>query len=88
MSETLDYYSPYNIFLFHFIQLPEKTHTLCDNLRTLDISQNSLTVLPPWIGDFKVIKSLNISHNNLSMFINDLLLFTISIYSDIYQTKN
>lgn len=52
-----------NPFLY---QLPDRIQSLCPTLRTLDASDNKLTSVPPWIGNFRILKSLNISRNNLS----------------------
>ena len=48
-------------------QLPEKIQTLSGNLRTLDVSDNKLANLPLWIGEYKVLKSLNLSKNCLGI---------------------
>jgi Leucine-rich repeat (LRR) protein len=36
------------------------------NLRNLDLSVNKIRVLPPTIGTFKVLKTLNLSRNSLA----------------------
>lgn len=54
------------INLFFLYQLPDRIQSLCPTLRTLDVSDNKLTSVPPWIGNFRILKSLNISRNNLS----------------------
>jgi len=46
-------------------EVPEQLKELERNLRTLDMSDNKLVTLPPWMGDFKMLKQLSISNNRL-----------------------
>ena len=47
-------------------QVPPAVLSLKSSLRTLDLSVNRLTSLPPSVGDFSLLKTLNVSHNRLS----------------------
>ena len=46
-------------------QFPEHLEEVKATLRTLDVSTNQLTQVPPVIGEFRVLKSLNLSHNKI-----------------------
>jgi len=45
--------------------MPEGLQTLSKNLRTLDVSENKLIVLPTYVGSFAQLKSLNMNNNRL-----------------------
>ena len=47
-------------------QVPQAVLDLKGTLRTLDVSVNRLTSLPPSLADFSLLRTLNISHNRLS----------------------
>ena len=47
-------------------QMPERLLSLKASLRTLDLSVNKLSGLPPALGEFTLLKSLNLSSNRLS----------------------
>ena len=46
-------------------QFPQQLLEMKASLRTLDLSTNKLVRLPPTIGDFITLRSLNLSHNRL-----------------------
>ena len=46
-------------------QFPQQLLEMKASLRTLDLSTNKLARLPPTIGDFTTLRSLNLSHNRL-----------------------
>jgi Leucine-rich repeat (LRR) protein len=54
------------LILSFSVQLPEELLAVAGTLRTLDLSDNRLRVLPPSIAQFKNLKSLNLSGNRLS----------------------
>lgn len=56
------------INIWILFQFPEDLQKLASNLRTIDLSNNKLESLPPFIGKFSVLKSLALNHNRLSMF--------------------
>ena len=47
-------------------QVPQAVLDLKGTLKTLDVSVNRLTSLPPSLADFSLLRTLNISHNRLS----------------------
>ena len=47
-------------------QLPEELLSIKGTLRTLDLSVNRLTVLPPSLGEFTNLRTLNLAQNRLS----------------------
>ena len=47
-------------------QFPEDLNTVAATLRTLDLSNNRISILPSSISNFKSLKTLNLSHNRLS----------------------
>ncbi|KAJ8309184.1 hypothetical protein KUTeg_014058 [Tegillarca granosa] len=53
-------------------EFPEDLHKLTKNLRTLDLSENKLTELPPVIGSFSLLKNVGISHNKLERLPEEL----------------
>ncbi|XP_071963057.1 leucine-rich repeat-containing protein 57-like [Antedon mediterranea] len=53
-------------------QFPPQLLKLTKNLRTLDISKNKLTLIPPSIGSFLQLKSLTINHNRLGTIPNEI----------------
>lgn len=55
-----------NLSKQNLAELPEGLQTLSKNLRTLDVSENKLTVLPTYVGSFAQLKSLNINNNRLT----------------------
>ncbi|CAJ0572345.1 unnamed protein product, partial [Mesorhabditis spiculigera] len=46
-------------------KFPENAAELVDILRNIELSQNKLTMLPPFIGDFSQLKQLHLSDNCL-----------------------
>lgn len=54
-----------NILILLF-QFPEDLQKLSSNLRTIDLSNNKIETLPPFMGRFSVLKSLALNHNKLS----------------------
>ena len=48
------------------LQLPEELLSVKGTLRTLDLSVNRLTVLPPSLGEFTNLRTLNLAQNRLS----------------------
>ena len=52
--------------MYVFFQLPEELLSVKGTLRTLDVSVNRLTVLPPSIGEFNNLRTLNLAQNKLS----------------------
>lgn len=55
-----------------FFQFPEPLNTLSKSLRTLDISDNTIAILPKNIGGFAILKSLSIANNRLGQLPNEL----------------
>ncbi|XP_034273647.1 leucine-rich repeat-containing protein 57 [Pantherophis guttatus] len=53
-------------------EFPEDLQKLASNLRTIDLSNNKLESLPPFIGKFSVLKSLALNHNRLTVLPEDL----------------
>lgn len=53
--------------LFPPQQFPEDLQKLTSNLRTIDLSNNKIELLPPLIGKFSFLKSLALNNNKLSM---------------------
>ena len=51
------------------IQVPEELLSVKGTLRTLDLSVNRITILPPSIGEFNNLRTLNVSQNRLGKFI-------------------
>lgn len=47
-------------------ELPEGLQSLNKNLRTLDVSENKISILPSYIGTFGQLKILNIGKNRIS----------------------
>ncbi|CAB3363854.1 Hypothetical predicted protein [Cloeon dipterum] len=47
-------------------EVPEELKQLESNLRTLDMSDNKFASLPPWLGNFKMLKHLTISNNRIT----------------------
>ncbi|XP_052001760.1 leucine-rich repeat-containing protein 57 [Xyrauchen texanus] len=54
------------------IEFPEELQKLTGNLRTVDLSNNKIEVLPAFVGGFQQLKSLTISGNKLSSLPNDI----------------
>ncbi|KAL1257590.1 hypothetical protein QQF64_010834 [Cirrhinus molitorella] len=55
-----------------FERFPEELQKLTGNLRTVDLSNNKIEVLPAFIGGFQQLKSLTISSNKLTSLPNDI----------------
>ncbi|XP_028845431.1 leucine-rich repeat-containing protein 57-like isoform X2 [Denticeps clupeoides] len=53
-------------------EFPEELQRLSGNLRTVDLSNNKIEVLPPFIGSFLHLKSLTINSNKLTSLPNDI----------------
>lgn len=53
-------------------EFPEDLQKLTGNLRTVDLSNNKIEVLPAFIGGFQQLKSLTISSNKLTSLPNDI----------------
>ncbi|ROJ78786.1 Leucine-rich repeat-containing protein 57 [Anabarilius grahami] len=53
-------------------EFPEDLQKLTANLRTVDLSNNKIEVLPAFIGGFQQLKSLTISSNKLTSLPNDI----------------
>ncbi|XDV42900.1 hypothetical protein PO909_011481 [Leuciscus waleckii] len=53
-------------------EFPEELQKLTANLRTVDLSNNKIEVLPAFIGGFQQLKSLTISCNKLTSLPNDI----------------
>ncbi|XP_072545046.1 leucine-rich repeat-containing protein 57 [Salminus brasiliensis] len=53
-------------------EFPEELQRLAGNLRTVDLSNNKIEVLPAFVGGFQQLKSLTISNNKLTSLPNDL----------------
>ena len=51
---------------FLVVQVPEQILTVKATLRTLDLSINKLPSLPPSLGEFNNLRTLNASQNRLS----------------------
>lgn len=56
----------YPLSFFRILQFPEELQRLTGNLRTVDLSNNKIEALPPFIGNFLHLKSLTINANKLS----------------------
>ncbi|XP_060071255.1 leucine-rich repeat-containing protein 57-like [Ylistrum balloti] len=46
-------------------EFPEDLQRLTKNLRTLDLSENKIPLIPPVIGSFSLLKNVNLSKNRL-----------------------
>ncbi|KAG8126117.1 hypothetical protein E2320_021368 [Naja naja] len=66
-------------------EFPEDLQKLASNLRTIDLSNNKLESLPPFIGKFSVLKSLALNHNRLTA-LDNLQLKTLSLSGNKLQT--
>ncbi|KAL2099094.1 hypothetical protein ACEWY4_005574 [Coilia grayii] len=53
-------------------EFPEELQRLTGNLRTVDLSNNKIEVLPPFIGSFLQLKSLTINVNRLTTLPNEI----------------
>ncbi|CAM2115866.1 unnamed protein product [Caretta caretta] len=51
---------------------PEDLQKLASNLRTIDLSNNKIEILPPLMGKFSVLKSLALNNNNLAALPEEL----------------
>ena len=51
--------------VFLILQFPGDVLSLYQTLRTLDLSENKLPSIPPALGKFASLKSLNIASNRL-----------------------
>ena len=58
-------FSPSHALILTPSQFPQQLLEVKASLRTLDLSTNKLARLPPIIGDFTTLRSLNLSHNRL-----------------------
>ena len=57
--------------------MPEELNQLTANLRNLDISENKIPMLPPSFGQFKMLKSVNLSSNRLGEVEAEITLHSI-----------
>ncbi|XP_041352437.1 leucine-rich repeat-containing protein 57-like [Gigantopelta aegis] len=48
-----------------FKEFPEELLQLTGNLRTLDLSENKIQILPPMIGSYSQLKHLHLGHNKI-----------------------
>lgn len=53
-------------------EFPKRLLTLSSVLRNLDLSDNSLTLLPPEIGSFSLLKSITFNNNKLTFIPDDI----------------
>ncbi|XP_076833719.1 leucine-rich repeat-containing protein 57 [Brachyhypopomus gauderio] len=53
-------------------EFPEELQRLTGNLRTVDLSNNKIEVLPAFVGSFQHLKSLTISSNKIASLPNDI----------------
>ncbi|XP_030639295.1 leucine-rich repeat-containing protein 57 [Chanos chanos] len=53
-------------------EFPEELQRLTANLRTVDLSNNKIEVLPAFIGNFQHLKSLTINSNKLTNLPNEI----------------
>ncbi|XP_053130001.1 leucine-rich repeat-containing protein 57 isoform X4 [Hemicordylus capensis] len=53
-------------------EFPEDLQKLASNLRTIDLSNNKIEILPPLMGKFSVLKSLALNHNKLTALPEEL----------------
>ncbi|XP_063040499.1 leucine-rich repeat-containing protein 57 [Engraulis encrasicolus] len=53
-------------------EFPEELQRLTGNLRTVDLSNNKIEALPPFIGSFLHLKSLTINANRLTTLPNEI----------------
>lgn len=61
-------FAPLKLYFSYLIllQLPSQLLRLNHNLRSLDLSTNKIEILPEAIGNFTVLKNLNLNNNLLS----------------------
>ena len=64
-------------------QFPEDIKKLSKNLRTLDLSENKIPSIPPYIGGFSLIKTLSVNNNR----IGTVLFFSI-VFLCLYIPAN
>ncbi|XP_024053229.1 leucine-rich repeat-containing protein 57 [Terrapene carolina triunguis] len=53
-------------------EFPEDLQKLASNLRTIDLSNNKIEILPPLMGKFSVLKSLALNNNKLTALPEEL----------------
>ncbi|XP_073204736.1 leucine-rich repeat-containing protein 57 isoform X3 [Lepidochelys kempii] len=53
-------------------EFPEDLQKLASNLRTIDLSNNKIEILPPLMGKFSVLKSLALNNNKLAALPEEL----------------
>ncbi|XP_067152595.1 leucine-rich repeat-containing protein 57 isoform X2 [Apteryx mantelli] len=53
-------------------EFPEDLQKLTSNLRTIDLSNNKMEILPPLIGKFSFLKSLALNNNKLTALPEEL----------------
>ncbi|XP_012682256.1 leucine-rich repeat-containing protein 57 [Clupea harengus] len=72
------------------LEFPEELQRLTGNLRTVDLSNNKIEALPPFIGSFLHLKSLTINANKLTTLPNEIAklkkLETLSLNGNQLQT--
>lgn len=51
------------------VEVPEGLQRLTSNLRTLNLSDNKITTIPTFIGNFRQLKMLNVSNNHIGRYL-------------------